>query len=221
MNIYQKLIEVRKAVPYIQKTLSEQKGVSSSATLAPVRAKMDEMGLLLVPTILSEEVREHRTQSGKQWYFVDLRMRYTWINADNPEEKVESDWAGHGIDGDDKGLGKALTYSEKYFILKFFNIPTDKDDPDQFINRTRTKDLQFYKEDLDKRVKNGKQLEIWKRQARGPVSQNLGEDEIQQLNEYIDENFTFVECPNNKKDVNVKDCSGSECYKGCPAHQEK
>ena len=29
-------------------------------------------------------------------------------------------------------MGKALTYGEKYFLLKFFNIATDKDDPDSF-----------------------------------------------------------------------------------------
>ena len=36
------------------------------------------------------------------------------------------------MDDGEKGVGKALTYAEKYFMLKFFNIPTDKDDPDSF-----------------------------------------------------------------------------------------
>ena len=27
----------------------------------------------------------------------------------------------------EKGVGKALTYGKKYFLLKFFNIATDKD----------------------------------------------------------------------------------------------
>ncbi|KKL28137.1 hypothetical protein LCGC14_2378110, partial [marine sediment metagenome] len=30
---------------------------------------------------------------------------------------------------------KALTYAEEYFMLKFFNIATDKDDPDNFQKR--------------------------------------------------------------------------------------
>ena len=30
----------------------------------------------------------------------------------------------------DKGLGSALTYGERYFLLKFFHIATDKDDVD-------------------------------------------------------------------------------------------
>ena len=35
-------------------------------------------------------------------------------------------------DDSSKALGSALTYSERYFLLKFFNIPTDDDDPDKF-----------------------------------------------------------------------------------------
>jgi hypothetical protein len=38
-----------------------------------------------------------------------------------------------GVDiAGEKGVGKALTYGEKYFLLKTFNIATDKDDPDAF-----------------------------------------------------------------------------------------
>lgn len=35
-----------------------------------------------------------------------------------------------------EGIGKALTYAEKYFLLKQFNIPTDNDDPDSFQQRS-------------------------------------------------------------------------------------
>jgi hypothetical protein len=57
----------------------------------------------------------------------------TWVNAENPEETIECPWYGQGVDiAGEKGVGKALTYAEKYFILKQFNIATDKDDPDAF-----------------------------------------------------------------------------------------
>src|SRR5690606_10249645 len=45
----------------------------------------------------------------------------------------KSSWYGQGIDiAGEKGVGKALTYAEKYYLLKTFNIATDKDDPDSF-----------------------------------------------------------------------------------------
>jgi hypothetical protein len=44
---------------------------------------------------------------------------------------VSCRWYGQGIDSGERGVGKAMTYAEKYFLLKFFNIPTDEDDPDK------------------------------------------------------------------------------------------
>lgn len=130
MNIYQKLIEVRKAVPYLQK---EAKGhqynyVASSQVLASVRTKMDEVGLLLIPAVVDKRVQI----DGKN-IFTELDMEFTWVNAENPEETITRPWYGQGMDtSGEKGVGKALTYAEKYFMLKFFNIATDKDDPDSF-----------------------------------------------------------------------------------------
>lgn len=130
MNIYQKLIEVRKSVPYLQK---EAKGhqynyVASSQVLSSVRSKMDEIGLLLIPAVVDKRVNIE----GKS-IFTELDMEFTWVNAENPEETITRPWYGQGMDtSGEKGVGKALTYAEKYFMLKFFNIATDKDDPDAF-----------------------------------------------------------------------------------------
>lgn len=138
MNIYQKLIEVRKEVPYIQKA---DKGhqynyTGSSRVLGSLKAKMDELGLLLIPKILSKEVHQTTEEkNGKQvtTYFTELTMEFTWVNAEKPEEQITVPWYAQGIDtAGEKGVGKALTYAEKYFLLKQFNIATDKDDPDAF-----------------------------------------------------------------------------------------
>lgn len=138
MNIYQKLIEVRKSVPYLQKDNQghQFKYVSSSQTLGSLKSAMDKHGLLLIPNVKGERVLDHTTSKGAHQYFTVLDMEFTWINAENPEEKVVCNWTGQGLDDGEKGVGKALTYSEKYFMLKFFNIPTDKDDPDSFQKET-------------------------------------------------------------------------------------
>ena len=134
MNIYEKLIEVRKAVPYLQK---EAKGhqynyVSSSQVLSAVRRRMDEVGLMLIPTITNTKVSAEN--DGKRTtYFTELWIDFTWVNAEKPDETVKSSWYGQGIDiAGERGVGKALTYAEKYYLLKTFNIATDKDDPDSF-----------------------------------------------------------------------------------------
>lgn len=145
MNIYQKLIEVRKSVPYLQKENSGQqyKYVSSSQVLATVRQKMDEVGLLLIPEVtghnLLESTIEQKDKETKDifkrttTYFTEIDMSFTWVNAENPDETIKTNWYAQGVDiAGEKGVGKALTYGEKYFLLKFFNIATDKDDPDSF-----------------------------------------------------------------------------------------
>lgn len=144
MNIYQKLIEVRKEVPYLQKADqgAQYSYTGSSRVLASLKKKMDELGLLLVPAItkptLHESPIEFKDQNGNvtkrtTTYFTELEMTMTWINADDPKETIMVPWYGQGVDiAGEKGVGKALTYAEKYFMLKFFNIATDKDDPDAF-----------------------------------------------------------------------------------------
>ncbi|WP_068505897.1 ERF family protein [Paenibacillus kribbensis] len=141
-NIYQKLLEVRKSVDYLKKeSKSNQYDYTGSAqVLASVRDKINEMGLILVPRItnknlISETVEYMDKDRPKKTttYLTELTMTFTWVNTDSPTEIIECPWYTQGVDiAGEKGVGKALTYAEKYFILKFFNIPTDKDDPDAF-----------------------------------------------------------------------------------------
>ena len=60
-----------------------------------------------------------------------LKMRFTWVDVET-EEKDENLFFASGLNGDEKGVGSALTYAERYFFLKYFNVPTDSDDPDSF-----------------------------------------------------------------------------------------
>ena len=148
MNLHQKLIEVRKIVPYLQKENSgnQYNYVSSSQVLSNVITKLNELNVLLVPSIIGHNVMEssidYHDDNGKNagkptkrttTYFTEIDMLMTWVNAEKPDETIQVSWYGQGVDiAGEKGVGKALTYAEKYFILKFFNIATDKDDPDRF-----------------------------------------------------------------------------------------
>lgn len=142
LNIYQKLVEVRKSVSYLKKEAESKqyKYTSSAQVVASVREKMNELGLLVIPKILDKnlitetvEFEDNGKPKKTTTYFTELTLSMTWVNAEHPEEQIECPWYSQGVDiAGEKGVGKALTYGEKYFILKFFNIPTDKDDPDTF-----------------------------------------------------------------------------------------
>ena len=146
LNVYQRLAEVRKAVPYLKK---EQKGaqyqyVGSSDVLGSLHAKINEVGLMLIPEIVGHLVTSSERTNAKgnisNEYFTELEMTMTWVNIDDPSDTAKVSWYAQGVDlAGEKGVGKALTYAEKYFLLKFFNIATDKDDPDTFQDKIDSK----------------------------------------------------------------------------------
>jgi ribosomal protein L7Ae-like RNA K-turn-binding protein len=154
-NLYQKLIEVRKIVPYLKK---DTKGyqyvyVKGSTVLGAIMEKMNDLNLLLVPKIV-----DHKTNMmgapEKNKPTIDCTMIMTWINADNPTEQLDVPFVCVGTQDDiSKALGSALTYSERYFLLKFFNIATDKDDPDS--QQTKTADHKNVEKKMAASVSNG------------------------------------------------------------------
>ena len=146
LNVYQRLAEVRKTVPYLKK---EQQGkqynyVGSSDVLGSLHTKINEVGLMLVPEVVGHHLTTFERTNAKgtpsNEYFTELDMTMTWVNIDDPSDTVKVSWYSQGVDlAGEKGVGKALTYGEKYFLLKFFNIATDKDDPDTFQDKIESK----------------------------------------------------------------------------------
>jgi hypothetical protein len=137
MNLYQKIIEVRKVASGFSKDTPGYgyDYVSGNQILNKIKDKMNEVGLILQP---SAQVGEHQLfcyTNSKGQEKVDIQvwgsMAYTWINAEQPEERETVSWAYYGQQDDiSKSFGSALTYSERYFLLKYFGLPTDEDDPD-------------------------------------------------------------------------------------------
>lgn len=133
-EIYKKLLALQQAVVGLTK---DKKGnsydyVSGDKILGIVRPVMDKLGLILIPEVVdSNFIREdYATKNGqKSEMFCSVRMRFTWVDADSGES-LPCEWASSGMNAWDKGLGSALTYGERYFLLKFFHIATDRDDVD-------------------------------------------------------------------------------------------
>lgn len=128
-TLSQKLLSIRKQIPSIGKDGKNEhynyEYVSSSKILGVLRKLMDEESVLLEPQIHSAKV----TPVGKQ-LLTELTMHITWKDVET-DELACYNWYAQGMDMGEKGVGKALTYAEKYFLLKYFNIPTDQDDPDK------------------------------------------------------------------------------------------
>lgn len=136
LNLFQKIADVKANIDGFTK---DTKGyqytyVSGSQVLHKIRAKMVEHNLLFLPTIERAEYKEIEVMvkgNMKPNILVSVDLKYTWINANNPDERFEMPFyaVGHQDDAS-KALGTALTYSERYLLMKMFNIPTDEDDAD-------------------------------------------------------------------------------------------
>lgn len=133
-GLFQKLLWVRQHIESLNKS-DENKFhkfsfVSSTNCLSVVRPLLDQVGVLLVPRVTNTTLHFIKTDRGKGEQFTELCIEYKWIDVESKQELI-CEWYGQGSDSSEKGVGKALTYAEKYFFLKFFQIPTDEADPDE------------------------------------------------------------------------------------------
>lgn len=136
MNLYEKLLDIQNAIDRFVKDnqvgegKQAYKAVSSEQVLDTVRPLMNKHRLLLIPSVTSANVIVGATSSGTARYLTELHMVMTWCDVESKEE-LAVPWYAQGVDlAGEKGVGKANTYAEKYFLMKFFHVPTPKDDPD-------------------------------------------------------------------------------------------
>ena len=141
MSVYKKLSAIQAALRSLAANAEGQTGaakyayVSGSKLLGLLRPLMDKEKL-----ILSQEVSEitntpitYMTRNGeKVEMFTTLKIRFTWIDSED-ESKLVNEFYANGMNAWDKGLGSALTYAERYYLMKFFHIATDEDDVDALV----------------------------------------------------------------------------------------
>ena len=126
-NIYQRINAVMNECEYLQKTQAQQgKGIKYDEVIAMIRPLLIEHGIVMVTRQLKMESlplvegTKQRVYQGKY----SLRL----VNMDNPREFVEHITHAHGMDGGDKGAGKAHTYAMKTMLVKGFGIETGEDE---------------------------------------------------------------------------------------------
>ena len=108
-------------VPAAVKPLEEKHGVYSY----PYSRKIVEADLVTTTSEYQGKVTEKTNR------YLRIETVYRFVNIDNPEEYIDITTYGDGIDPQDKAVGKAMTYSDKYALLKAYKIITGED-PDQF-----------------------------------------------------------------------------------------
>lgn len=122
-NVHQRLAAVMANVTYIRK--ESKRGMqytitSHDAVTAKVRPALLAQGIVYYP------VRCEHTHNGNR---AECAMTIRFVNIDKPDDFFDVPTFGYGIDPQDKGPGKAMSYAVKYALLKALGLETG-DDPD-------------------------------------------------------------------------------------------
>lgn len=147
LNIYQRLLKITEELKTVEKNLNvpvsaknSYKAVSERDVLDAVKPLEAKYGVysyaydrkIIENGELVSNKKDFQTgeiKEQKQLY-MRLEVTYRFVNVDNPQEYIEIKTYGDGIDTGDKATGKAMTYADKYALLKAYKISTG-DDPDQ------------------------------------------------------------------------------------------
>jgi hypothetical protein len=67
-------------------------------------------------------------------FLFEAEITFRWVNDESPDDSILITWPiGNNSTDMAQSEGGALTYGTRYFLLKFFNVATSKDDPDALL----------------------------------------------------------------------------------------
>jgi hypothetical protein len=122
-NIAQRIAAVMGEVDYVQKEKKQGMNysiVSHDAVTAKVRPLLHKHGVVYYPRDF------HHLQNGNR---TELLFTVRFENIDDRSDYIDVATMGYGVDAQDKGPGKAISYGVKYALLKVLGLETG-DDPD-------------------------------------------------------------------------------------------
>jgi hypothetical protein len=145
LTLLEKLAKIRGLVEVMEQSKKgyNYKYVPEDEILAKVLAGMEKYNISLVPSIVQGTNRVvlnnynnisfaksgDKIEKTVSEIFVYGDMVYTWYNNSDRNDKLEVPWffVGHQDDAS-KAFGSGLSYSSRYFLLKYFNVATVADD---------------------------------------------------------------------------------------------
>lgn len=147
-NIFQRMSKVTQEITAVAKNLSvgygssKYKAVGEADILAAVKPAEAKHGVYSYPLsreIVESGTMEKETKNGKSiQMYMRIKVVYRFLCIDNPESYLDIESFGDGVDTQDKAPGKAMTYADKYALMKAYKIITG-DDPDPYASEPQDK----------------------------------------------------------------------------------
>ena len=136
MNIYEKINKVMQNIEYLTKDdkvefgTTKYKAISEEKVTTAVRNELVKVGIAIIPIEQEMNVVELIRTDKSVNQRTDVNVKYRIQNIDAVNDYIIASSSGSGVDTQDKGIGKAMTYAYKYLLLRTFAIPTGED-PDK------------------------------------------------------------------------------------------
>ena len=144
MNIFEKMSAITTELNAVAKNLkvgegrNSYKAVGEADVLSAVKPLEAKHGVYSYPfsrqIVERDVITTRKTYNGQESessrFFMRIETVYRFVNMEKPDEFIDITTYGDGIDSGDKAPGKAMTYGDKYALLKAYKIITG-DDPDQ------------------------------------------------------------------------------------------
>ena len=145
LNIFEKMSLITEEMGVVEKNLKVQVTQSNSYQAVSERDILDNVKPLekkyrvysypvdrkiVDNDILVKETEYNGKVTKTNTLYMRLEIKYRFVNLDKPEEFIDIITYGDGLDTGDKAPGKAMTYGDKYALMKGYKISTG-DDPDK------------------------------------------------------------------------------------------
>jgi len=131
LNVWQKLVEVRKTIGYIKKEAQGYgyKYAKESDILLAISEEMNNQGLVLEQVPVSFESVPVLFK-GKEVSGLRIVFNYIITDSDNPTDQIIRTQFMQQPGSDAQTIGCMMTYGMKYFLFKLFNVAMDDMDVD-------------------------------------------------------------------------------------------
>lgn len=148
VSLAEKLFNIKKEVGFLKpdKDGHNYKYASPTAVLGAFNPLFEKYDILFTSSIVDVTSSGYPIERGTNMdgkvlmkytfeilHTVKMLMKFEDVKTGEVREVL---WAGTGANAIEQGFGSALTYGERYFLLKYFGIPVNEDDP----NHIRTKE---------------------------------------------------------------------------------
>ena len=125
-NIYQRINQCRKDVPYLKKDKKVQgyNAVTHDQVTAAVHDSFVINGIMVVPKQRDpgSSVNVGQTSNGTTIIRYEAFYDVDFVNCDDPQDRVTVSLEAHANDHGDKAPGKACSYAVKTAMLKLLSI---------------------------------------------------------------------------------------------------